>query len=416
MRIAAIGMLVFCVALAGVSPSLAQEQEKKYKIGDYLPDFHAEDWVLQPGEDVPSLAELRGLTVVVFCFASFHEGGSIVVPFLNMMEANPFLGRAGGVLVIGLTDADRKRTEGMLIQNKVTFPVGTASKTADEWEIQGNFGLVVIDPEGRLALHSNSPDLSQLQTALVDIAVKNPPTRSHPSEAKIVRRLIDETRQLVKQEKYREAYTRIAEAVSRSVLGDPLRSEAMELADLIELMAQNEMARVPALFDAKDYKGAAGVLRTVMRSFKSTDTGKAAKKRIEELEKVDGDFKLAIGGYSDEGVAASLLVQARTDIKARKIGSGYRKLDELVTKYPGTEAGEIAKGMIARMKENANVWGYVMDDQASAEAGKLIAQARSLLKSGRCPDAKKLLERVLDEFPGTTFEAEAKQELIKLPC
>lgn len=411
--LACMGMLV-----GSVGSAAAQDNNKRLKEGEsFAPDFHAEDWVFPSAgdADVPSLKELRGSVVIVFFWVSRHEGGRTLLPIMNQIDSSDFLGRKGGIVLIGLTDADRKRTDLMVKELKITFPVGTASKSAQEWEIDGEFGLAVVDTEGKLAFRGNPGDFQALQQKLIEIIVKAPPTRAHPIEAKIARQEIAESRTLIGKGKYREAYFAAGRAADRSVPGDPLTSEALEITDLIERMAQERVAQVQPLLDKKDYKQAADILRRVVRDYRGSVTQKAAKAWMQSLEKENDELKKALAGFQGEAAAAKLFHEAREELKAKRIGEAYRKLDKVLRDYPQTEAAEYAGAIIGRMKENANIWGYVLDERAATEASRVLSQARSMMQQRRFAEAKKLLDRIRSEFPGTIYDDQARDELIRLP-
>ncbi len=91
MRLAVIAALCVSVLFAGV----AQAQVKK---GDYAKDIEAKEWA---NTDEPiSLHELRGMTVVVFFWVSWHPGGEYIAPLMNILNSK--IGKSRGVYVLGL--------------------------------------------------------------------------------------------------------------------------------------------------------------------------------------------------------------------------------------------------------------------------------------------------------------------------
>lgn len=419
MRSTAFFLACVGILLGGIASATAQpNNNKKLKEGeDFAPDFQADDWVFPSAaeSEVPSLKELRGTVVVVFFWVSRHEGGKFILPYMNLLDASDTFGRKGGIVMIGLTDADRKRTDEMVKENKITFPVGTSSKSAQEWEIDGEFGLAIVDTEGKLAYRGSGVDLQGMQSKLAEIISKGPPTRAHPIEARLARQDIAEARTLIGGGKFKDAYFLAGRAADRSVFGDPITSDALELTDLIERMAQERVAQVQPLLDKKNFKEAANVLRHVVRDFRGSATQREARKWMADLEKENDEFKKAMSSFQGEGTAAKLVYDAREELRAKRIGEAYRKLSRTVTDYPDTEAADVAREMIDRMKKNENMWGFVLDDQAAGEAPRLLAQARNLIKERKYAEAKKILERVRKDFSGTVYDDEARDELIKMP-
>lgn len=413
MRKSAIVALCLLLLLPGVAQ--AQQQDKGPKVGDYAPDIEAKEWILDAGDEVPSLSELRGLVVVLVFWVSWHDGASVVLPYINMYANNPGIGTSGGIMTIGLTDADRKTTEPLVHLNKVFFPVGCGSKSAAEYGFEGGWGVVVIDTEGKIAFKGQPQDINSWMNQVQTILGKDPPTRTHPTEARVAIQQLKNAREFIRQSKYSDAARETRDALERSVLGDKLKAEALSMIDLMELLGYEKLRQVDALMDAKNYKEAAAVIRDVSRTFKGLQCSKDARKRHDTLLKESDGYKKAVENYASEDVAFKLFREARDLIKQKRIADAYLKLDEILTKHSASEVAEYAKGMVERMKAIPVAWQYVIDRQAT-EAADLLSQARSLNAQGRCSEAKALLQKVMDEYHDTTYAQEAKDELIKLPC
>ena len=74
------------------------------KVGTYAPDIEAKDWMNTDGQPV-SLAECRGMVVVLFFWVSWHPGGEYIMPLMTLVNASRY-GQSAGVFVIGVTDAE----------------------------------------------------------------------------------------------------------------------------------------------------------------------------------------------------------------------------------------------------------------------------------------------------------------------
>lgn len=403
-------ILVFSQAAFG------QQQDKGAKVGEYAPDIEAKEWILNPGDEVPSLAELRGLVVVLVFWTSFHDGGEFVLPFVNMYANNESIGTAGGIVTIGVTDADFKTTEPLVRKKQVFFPVGTGVKTAAaDYGFDQSWGVVVINTEGKIAFKGQPQDMNGWLTQIQNLLTKSPPWRTHPTEARKVHAKLDEARRLITEEKYSAASKAVSEALERAVTGDKIKSEAMSLIDLMDLIGYEKLRQVNALIDAEEYKKAAEICRQVERRFRGLDVYKDAKKRAEALSKENDKFKLEWEQYSDEGKAFTMFVEARKALKQKDVGEAWEKLSKIVNSFPNTEMAEKAQQMIDRMKANPVIWGHVTDFQAKG-ARDFMAQAKSLEQSGRCKEAKALYERVMKEFRDSVYADQAKEALGKLPC
>jgi hypothetical protein len=408
---AGIGMLLANVAFA------QKKDDEGLKVGDYAPSIEAEEWVnVERKEDTPSLIELRGMAVVIFFWVSWHEGGEYLLPIVNMLSNNPAIGRTGGVYTIGVTDADRKVTQPLMEKAKIFFPVAVGSKSAKEYGYEGGFGFVVIDPEGKIAFKgSGKGDLDGAAKAIIDLMKEMPPTKTHPDEAKVCYRKLDEARDLVREAEYTKARKLAQDAFERSVLGDRLQSKALELADLLEQLGYEQLAGFAPLLEQRKYDGAAELLRNVIRHFRKLDCYKDAKALYEKLREEDEDFEKAASRFDDEDAAARLYLEARDDLKAHRFGECYDELNKIMTEYSKTQAAEYAEAMLDRMKRNKDVWALLVDHQAEAVCRPLLARARNLMEQGRYDEADKILEKIMTEHPNTTWAEEAVELRKEIP-
>lgn len=401
------------IALLSIAAAAQDDREGKLKKGDYAPDIEADSWInVEPGEE-PSLAELRGMVVVLFHWVSTNEFGEQVLPFLNLIENSAAFGRSQGVMVIGLSDADRKAIEPDVKGRLVQFPVGVGSSFEKDYELEG-IAFVIVDAVGKIAFIGQPNSADDLGKALNDAWVESPPTRTHPFEAKVAVHKMEEAREYLVGEDYRRAFASAIDAVGRSAMGDPLRAEAWEFIDLLERMAYRDLDRIDALLEKKEFKEASRVLRYVRKHFRELDAGKDAKKIIERLQKDNDDFKLAVGEFGDERAAGKVLFEAVDDLRANRVGESWEKLDKLLTDYSSTEAADYARAIIDRMKTNRTAWQLVMDHKAKSDCEPLMATARNYVQAGRKQEAEEILMRVMQSYPNTIWSDQAKQMLIEL--
>jgi hypothetical protein len=411
--IAAAAVAVLLVPLA-----LAQnEEDEGPQVGDYAPDIEAKDWVnVYSAEDIPSFAELRGMVIVLFFWTSWHDAGEYVMPMMNLLEYGPTSYRTQGLYTIGVTDADRQATEPLIKESKVFFPVAVESKAAQEYGFRQGFGFVVIGPDGKIAYKSSGTgDLNSMASAVRDLMEESPPSKTHPWEAKACYRLLDAAEDHIRDGKYPRASEAAREAITRSVLGDRLKSQALELIDLMDLLGYERFARFEPLLEQEKYEAAARLLRRIIRRFRGLDCYKDAKALYQRLQEEDEDFKLAAAGFEDEDEAARLYLEAREDLRAHRYGESYDKFQKVITEYPDTEAAEYAEGIIARMKRNHDFWLHILDHRAAPLCRELLGKARSFMGQRRYREAERLLRRVMNEYPKTIWAEQAVEELKNIP-
>jgi tetratricopeptide (TPR) repeat protein len=404
------------VLLPGLT--LAQNREDEgLDVGDYAPSVEAAQWInVESDEETPSLTELRGMVVVLFFWVSWHGGGQTLLPYVNMLSHDRQIGQSGGVFTIGVTDADRKATQELIQQAKIFFPVALESNAAEEYGFRRGFGFVVIGPDGKIAHKSaGQVNLSALRNAIIQVIDESPPTKTHPDEARICYRYMDEARALIEEGHYPRAFKSLREAMGHSVLGDRLQSRTSEMNDLIELIGYDRLDAFLPLMEQRKYDEAAEVLRDVIRRFRGLNCYREAKRLYQELREEDEDFQQAAARFDDEDAAARLYLEAREDLKARRIDDCYDKLNQVVTEYPETEASEYAEAMLARMKKNRSVWLQVEDHKAEPVCRQMLARARNLIGRRRFREAEELLRQVMNDYPNTIWAEEAMEELKNMP-
>ena len=408
---AGVGLLLPGICLA------QNRDEEGLQVGDYAVSVEGAEWInVETDADTPSLHELRGMVVVLFFWVSWHGGGEAMLPYVNMFSYDRQIGRAGGVFTIGVTDADRRVTQPLVDDAKIFFPVALESEAAEEYGFSDGFGFVVIGPDGKILYKGDGQGgLSGMRSAVIEAIGESPPTKTHPSEAKLCYRFLDEAREQIQEGKYSPAHELLRKALERSVLGDRLQSQTLETNDLLELMGYDRLADFEPLMERKKYDEAAAVLRDVMRRFRRMDCYKDAKRLYEDLREEDDDFKKAAARFDDEDDAARLYLEAREALRSRRLGDCYDKLNKIVTEYDETEVSEYAEAMLARMKKNNSVWLQVGDHKVSGECRRMLAQARNLIGQRRLRDARELLRKIMGDYPDTIWAEEAKEELKNMP-
>ena len=411
-------LLAAALGILCTAPALAQQSDPKIDVGDYAPSIEAKEWINVAGEDeVPSLTELRGLVVCVFFWVSWHDGGESFLPYVNILQNSGSAWGPGGIYVIGVTDASRANTEPLIRSAMVQFPVAVESDSAaNDYDIPSGFGFVVIDPEGKVAFRGDGAgDLNGMMSAVNKLQTENPPWRTHPHEAKQIYRLIDRSREAILRNDYEPATENVKEVVQRAVLGDRIMSEAFELVDLMDLLGYDYMAAYPPALDNKRYDEVVRVLRHVQYQFGGLDCAYDAKQELEKLVKEDEDIKVAAEKYHNEDEAARLLLDARDLLKNHRYLDSFALLRQLSTEYSSTEAAEYAEAMLNRMRANPRMANILRDRQAETECRSALARARSLIKLRRFSEAERILRRIMDEHPNTSWADQAKQELIDMP-
>ena len=105
-----IALLLACAAPL----AQAQNDDLKLKVDDFAPDFGHSEWKNDRGEP-PSLKELRGITVAILYFDAVGGSNEGLMQAINLLEANPVLGKSNGVQIIMVTNAKRPQVDSDLV-------------------------------------------------------------------------------------------------------------------------------------------------------------------------------------------------------------------------------------------------------------------------------------------------------------
>jgi len=386
------------------------------KEGSYAPDIEAKEWLnTQDGQPI-SLAELRGMVVVMYFWVSWHKGGEAFMPLINMVENHPNLGRRRGVFILGVTEADRKRVEEMIEEERIFFPIGLESPSGKEYKLDMYPSVVVVDPTGKIA-YSGWPGREGGQPfvdRILSVIGENPPTRTHPREAAEALRHLDAARTAIRKGDYKAAYAEARSAYDSALLGDDLKTRCQDMLDLLEALGRDKLADAVQLADQQKFAEAVAALRDVARLFRGLTVGKAAQKRLKGLEDRYPEVKKVLAALQREAEARGLLVAVRDALKERSFGEAYDTLQKLLKDFSDTPVASDAQTILRRMEKNPTIMSVVRDHQAEAACNNWLGQARSYARAGNFERARELLRKVIDTYPETRFADEAWRELGQL--
>lgn len=404
------------VAGVGVVMGLGGTAWADLKPGTYAPDLEARDWMNTDGEPL-SLTEYRGMVVVLFFWVSWHEGGEAIMPLMTLVNASQF-GRAAGVFLIGVTDADRKRVEDMLKKEKVFFPVALeAKRTFDDYDITSYPRVVIIDPRGKVTWTGwpGREGGTSLVEQIGKAAADTPPTKTHPEDAAKAESYLKQARQALHQNKYREAYQAANSAFGAALRGDPLKSRCQDMLDLIEALGRDKLAQAERALSERRFEDAVELLAELRREFRGVEVAANARKKLRALEKKQPEVSRILQRQENAGVAEAMLADALEKIRARRFGLAFEKLEEIVNDYGGTSAVERARTMLDRLRANDAVMGYVRDHKASRACRNLMFQAAAFERTGRNSQARELYREIMEKYPDTIYAEEAARRLAQLP-
>lgn len=405
--------LVVGVLLMGLTAPFAARADLKE--GTIAPDIEAKEW-LNTDEGV-SLSDLRGMVVVLFFWVGWHDGGEAILPLVNQLDNAPGLGRSAGIYTIGVTEADKKRTAPIIEKHKVFFPIALESKSVKEYEPKSLPHIVIVDPLGAI-VYSGWPGTgggNEFVKKIQDLLEKTPPTKTHPREAEVSRKCLEDAKRELRESNYFRAFRDSRLAFEHALQGDPLKVQCQNMLDLVDALGRDLLARGERQLEEKKFAEGVLTLRQVITQFRGSDTAKRARRLLESMAKDNEDVKKAVEAQKQEDLARAELKGALEDIRQRKFADAIDSLLKIEKDYADTSAATDARELKARMLKNETVAAVVRDHLARAECESWLSQGRNMARSKRFREAKEFFEKVLDKHPDTSFAEEARKELIKLP-
>lgn len=390
-----------------------QAAQAALKEGTPAPDIEAKGW-LNADEPV-SLSELRGLTVVLYFWVSFHDTGERVLPYMTTVDGNDDFGRRAGVFVMGVTEADARRTEEQIRKAKAFYPVAVESKSYRDYEITQFPQAVIIDPNGKVAWTGWPGDVDQMLKVVQDVMEKTPPTRTHPREAARATELIDQTRKYIADDKLREAYATAWKANEHALSGDPLKARCQDYLDLLESLGREMLSQGERELIANNFSAAVAQFRKCAEEFRGLESARRARMRLASLAKERPEVKSILDEQAKEADALKKIALARDQVESQNFYEAYLLCEEALNAAPKSEAAEYAQTLISRMQKHAVVSKAILDGKATKECEPLLLEAKADVRQKRYAKAKPKLERIVREHPDTSFADEARRLLIEIP-
>ena len=222
----------------------------------------------------------------------------------------------------------------------------------------------------------------------------------------LIKELYKKAEEAFKEENYASARNYYEDVSTASVKGAEKMAQTakLRLAE-IEKVAQQRLQEAELKIIQGDYAGAAEILASIISTFAYTDACKEA------------DRKLRILRNTPKAAAAVLYADALAELNAENYPGAVKKFREIVAKYPGQVAAlKARKRLEALEKDPAVQEALKVDKELLAEklCPKWMNMANNYILNDQKGRAKEYLLRISDEFPGTSYAADAKKKLAEL--
>jgi TolA-binding protein len=190
----------------------------------------------------------------------------------------------------------------------------------------------------------------------------------------------------------------------------PFAARSKRIAEDIAKAADELLAEIDPMIEAKQYLPAAARLSALAQMFRGLPQEQAARQKLAGLLS-DPEAHAALAAAKNESEAGAQLAAARRLRDDGKTIAAYRRFKAIALDYPSTESGQSAAQAATSYEADAAFMKSVKDDDTGNKAKPMLALADSYRSAGKRDQARKKYQEVIEQFPGTSFAQSARQAL-----
>lgn len=374
-------------------------------IGQKAPEIAAQQWINSPPL---SIARLRG-RIVVLCFWVTWSS-SADEHLSRMMQMHRTYGPKG-VVVIGLTDDPKARVEPTIRQEGVTCPIACSERCSRTFGARFFPTVCIVDTAGNLAWKGYLSD-AELDGAIRDQLAATPVQRLTEREKAVALAMLEKVDAAIDKEQYTVAAALFAK-VEGADTDTEVKAKAGEIRTTLHAMAVGRLALAEGHVEAKEYYEASVAFGEVAAMVPGTSLATEAKAGLKRLL-ANKEAAVVIAKHARRARAAEWLAEIEKQRPKQPPAKTLVALDDLASRYPETDAGKAAAKKAKAMRADPKVMASMQGDAAERDCKGWLSMARNFLKAGMKDKARPYLQKVVTEYPKSTFAKEAKQILAEM--
>ena len=374
-------------------------------VGQEAPPLGVTEWLNAPPL---TLAKVRGKIAVVEFWATWCPPCRQTIPHLNKLHKQY---APKGVVIMGITNESKAKAEPFAKEMGMTYAVGCGSSASQTYGVRGIPHAFVLDVAGKVVWHGH-PAGGGLEKALVEQLKTNPPTLMSPkqkAEATAALEKIDEAME-------EKAYGRAAVLLG----GIEEADRDPEIAKRVLAVREQLASRAEAIFadaekhvKAKAWYEADEALATAASLAGDGDLAEKARTRQAELRK-DEAIRSAIEQGRRDAAAVAALEALQTKAPKMQPAALLQAYDALATQHPGTKAAATAAAKAEAMRADKGLMASIANEAAEKDCKGWLSMARNFMNAGLKDKAKPYLEKVITQYPDSSFAEQAKEMLAKI--
>lgn len=322
-----------------------------------------------------------------------------------------------GLVLIGINMDTNARAMAAVCQQKgFNWPQyfeGRAwdNRIARAWGVRSIPSTFLISPEGVVLWKGHS---AQLDLVLVEAFAKHPPQLVDPEVLAAANAAMDRAEALLAEDKPAEALKVLA-GVNESASKDAAwaaRAEAMRG----KLLAHGQavLKEADTLAGQKQYAPALLRLRELQQVFRGTPIADQARQRQQQLS-ADPAARATLAAAEREVKAAEALAAAQALAAEQKHEEAYVRLKQIARDHATTEAGASAAAAVADYEKDPAFVRKVLEETQGDQARAALSMAENYARNGRHDIARQRYQKIIDEYPGTSWAEQAQRQMDTLP-
>jgi tetratricopeptide (TPR) repeat protein len=183
--------------------------------------------------------------------------------------------------------------------------------------------------------------------------------------------------------------------------------------DAISQSADKAMADIESTLKEKKYAEATKLLVAAGGAYAGAPQGEQFKSKLEEL-RTDPAIKAEVEQARADAAASAEESAART---AEKLGDFKRAIaiyERYVVAYPTSAHLAQVREHLATLKSDKSIQAGIASKSVDDQCKSCLGMADNYIRTGYPEKARPYLQKVIDEYPGTSYAAAAKKELAEI--
>lgn len=186
----------------------------------------------------------------------------------------------------------------------------------------------------------------------------------------------------------------------------PEKADAQQRMDEIEEKAKSRMESAQSLEKESKFQEAAEAYRKVMKEFAGAKASVDAEKAVAKLNR-----RPEVLRKQQEGEAKKIWAEAQKLEDDKKYASAIKLYQKIVSDYPELSlAGDALKRKKA-LEGDPAVQAALNSQKGEKECRSWLSMARSWVRNGNPAKAREVFQKIIDNYPDSSFAEEARKEL-----